>query len=177
MIDADLVSLSLGGDDRAFAVLVDRYRDRVFGTLMATVNDPQAAEDLTQEVFVSFWRSLDRFQVHRPVMAWLYTIAVNLGKNHVRDVSRDPYSVGNPKAVDPLTPELILLGEEFEKGLVAALEKLPPSHRAAFELQFYDGLSYAEMGERLGLPQGTVKIHVHRARLELREILDPYLGG
>jgi len=162
----ELVSHCLTGDQTAMVDLVDRYRDVVFGLCFRMLRHRQDAEDTTQEVFVRAFRNLARFDVDRKMKPWLLAIASNrcrtvlatrMRRAQLRELVADPQ--------DP-TPDYHA-ARNLAEEVMLALSGLRREYSQAFLLFHKDGLSYAEIGEVLDCPIGTVKTWVHRARHEI----------
>lgn len=171
------------GDVAAFAQLVTRYRSRVVALArrMLAGNGPDEAEDVAQEAFVAAYDKRASYRAGEPFRPWLYRIAVNRCLDRLRARSRRPVileieSVPEPsgEGADPLSA---LLTEESEVRLQEAVAALPPKLRAVFLLRHLDDLSYDEIAIATGLPLGTVKTHLFRARAQLRLALTGYLNS
>ena len=169
------------GDVAAFGVLVTRYRARVVALArqMLAVQSPDEAEDVAQEAFVAAYDKRLSFKRGEPFRPWLYRIAVNRCLDRLRAQSRRPAFLeiaSVPELIgeggDPLEA---LLTEEGEQRLSAAVSALPPKLRAVFLLRHIDDLSYDEIAAAVGVPLGTVKTHLFRARALLRAALSEYL--
>ena len=169
------------GDVAAFGVLVTRYRARVVALArqMLAVQSPDEAEDVAQEAFVAAYDKRLSFKRGEPFRPWLYRIAVNRCLDRLRAQSRRPAFLeitSVPELIgeggDPLEA---LLTEEGEQRLSAAVFALPPKLRAVFLLRHIDDLSYDEIAAAVGVPLGTVKTHLFRARALLRAALSEYL--
>jgi RNA polymerase sigma-70 factor (ECF subfamily) len=146
--------------------------------------DPGEAEEVAQEVFLRAWRGLPRFQERAQLSTWLYRIAFNEAQ---RRLSRRPPPPARPAAdgEDPLGaipqdprlgPESQLLEREFEATLERALAQLPADWRAAVVLRDIEGLSTAQAAGVVGVRQAAFKSRLHRGRMQLRALLEPYLG-
>ena len=169
------------GDVAAFGVLVTRYRARVVALArqMLAVQSPDEAEDVAQEAFVAAYDKRLSFKRGEPFRPWLYRIAVNRCLDRLRAQSRRPAFLeiaSVPELIgeggDPLEA---LLTEEGEQRLSAAVFALPSKLRAVFLLRHIDDLSYDEIAAAVGVPLGTVKTHLFRARALLRAALSEYL--
>ncbi len=168
------------GDAAAFSLLVHRYRGRVIALArrMLTGSNSDEAEDVAQEVFVAAFDKRASFRRGEPFRPWLYRIAVNRCLDRLRSQSRRPAtldigSVPEPslRGADPIDA---LLAEEGEARLREAVAALPPKLRAVFVLRHLDDLSYEEIAQASGLPLGTVKTYLFRARADLRAALAEY---
>lgn len=158
---------------QAYGALVDRYQVRVYNLIYRMVGNSQDAEDLAQEAFWRFYRSLDRFQTGAPLYPYLYRIATNLCLSHLKarrpaaepllDAELVPSREGRPEVEQQRRERLLALGR--------AIQSLPPQLRAALLLRHLDGLSYQEIAEAMVAPVGSVKTWLFRARQALLERL------
>lgn len=174
MEDTDLVMRAQAGDRQAFAQLI-RNHEGIVRTLLKrmTSGDQALADDLAQDAFVRAYRALGSFRHDAKFSSWLYRIATNvylshasLLKNKARERSTSTMESSDTNfAVNPLG----MVDQRFR--LEAALKKLSAFERAAIVLVHVQEFSYAEAGEILSIPEGTVKTHVHRAKLRLKELL------
>lgn len=169
------------GDTIAFALLVTRYRARVVALArrMLAASGPDEAEDIAQEAFVAAYDKRATFRRGEPFRPWLYRIAVNRCLDRLRAEARRPVSVDITNVSEPSLsgsdPLDVLLTEEGEAHLAAAVAALPPKLRAVFLLRHLEDLSYDEIASAAGVPLGTVKTHLFRARAQLRAALAGYL--
>jgi len=169
------------GDVAAFGVLVTRYRARVVALArrMLAPTSVDEAEDVAQEAFVAAYDKRLSFRRGEPFRPWLYRIAVNRCLDRLRAQSRRPLLLEIAAVPEPAgeggDPLEALLTEEGEQRLSAAVAALPPKLRAVFLLRHGDDLSYDEIAAAVGVPLGTVKTHLFRARALLRAALSEYL--
>jgi len=181
--DEQLVQDALGGSQRAYRELVHRFERPVFNLVARMVRDRTLAEDLTQDAFVKAFSRLDSYQPAQGKFSnWLFKIAHNTAIDHLRrselDVvpldstgpeSADLHAIlSNPDASTPL--DLAVRGN-LADALSAAVERLRPEYREVIALRHQEGLAYEEIAEIAGLPLGTVKTYIHRARKDLAELL------
>lgn len=166
----ELVEQCLEGDQAAMRQLVDRFRGQVFGLCYRMLAHRQDAEDMTQETFVRALRSLSRFDSSREFEPWLLAIAGNRCRTLLAKRSRRPNSValGDHAAGDSGDTQA---AKQFAEEVELALANIRLEYRQAFLLFHEQELSYAEIGEVLDCPLGTVKTWVYRARRELIEQL------
>jgi len=174
------VKLCLAGDADAYAVLVERYGGRVYNLALRITDDPDAAKDCAQEAFIRAYRALHRYDPSRPFAPWLFRIATNTSLNHLRrwhakgePIDEPPDVPGEPEE----GPEATAVRRDEVAEVVAAMAELPPAYRAALTLRHMQQLSYQEVADTLGLPLGTVKTHLHRARAALKARLAARLKG
>jgi RNA polymerase sigma-70 factor (ECF subfamily) len=176
--DFGLVSASRAGDSDAFGVLVRRYQDRLYPTLLRLTGCAEDAQDLLQDAFVRAFEKLGRFHGDSSFYTWIYRIAVNLTLSDRRR-RRLPGREGRcgPELIDPsddptqTDPSRPLEQAERDALVQQALLALQPDHRAVVVMKDLDGLRYEEIAETLNIPVGTVRSRLHRARSELRERL------
>lgn len=167
----EVVNRCLRGDQAAMVELVELFHGTVFGLCYRMLGQWQDAEDVTQEVFVRVFRSLHRYDRQREFKPWLLAIAGNRCRTVLAQRKRRP----TPRPVvndlpDP-TPTL-RDAQHLSEEVQLALGKLRDDHRAAFLLFHEQELSYAEIGEVLGCPVGTVKTWIYRARRDIaRELI------
>ena len=178
--DRRLIDECLKGRTAAYGELVRRYQDRLFNAVYRLLDQPEDAQDVVQEAFVSAYQGLQSFKGDAQFFTWLYRIAMNAAISHRRKqkvvVSLETGSK-NELVIDPVDesvhnqPHDRLEQQEEEARLAAALSCLSPEHKAVLILKDIEGQKYEEIAEILGIPVGTVRSRLHRARLELRVIL------
>jgi RNA polymerase sigma-70 factor (ECF subfamily) len=180
----DLIREARAGDQDAFAELVMRHADRVYGALRRFGLDPDEADEVSQEVFVRAWRGLPRFEERSQFSTWLYRIAFNeaqrrLSRRPVPRAEPDPDREADPILALPESPELgpdaQTLDREFEQTLERALQELPDDWRAAVVLRDIEGLSTHDAADVVGVREAAFKSRLHRGRMQLRALLEPYL--
>ena len=179
--DRLLIAECLQGRTAAYGELVGRYQDRLFNTVYRLMGNFEDAQDVVQDAFFNAYQSLDRFKGDSQFFTWLYRIAVNTAISLKRK-QKAVYSVRTSRAGDggtePLDtsvesrPEHGIEKAEQERRVQDALNKISPEHRTVLVLKDIEGQKYDVMAEVLGVPIGTIRSRLHRARLELREILE-----
>lgn len=157
----------MSGDESAMQRFVQRFEGLVFGLCLRMLGRREDAEDVVQDVFLRTFRSLHCWDAKRPLTPWLAAIAVNRCRTALDRRSKLPASVLMPEQVAAPRPGTSELSEELN----LALDQLRPDYRRCFEMFYGRELSIAEISERLGVPQGTVKTWLHRSRKELAEHL------
>jgi RNA polymerase sigma-70 factor, ECF subfamily len=172
--DIDILRAVAGGDHLAFKRLVERYQSRLFNFLYRYLRDREAAEDLTQEVFLKVYRAAPRFEPRAKVRTWIFTIAYNLAVNELRRRQRRGFfGLFVPEDREGVTMEAPEAGDRLElaETMTKALSLLPDNQKAALLLRVRDELSYQEIGEILGVSRSSVESLLFRARERLRRLL------
>jgi RNA polymerase sigma-70 factor (ECF subfamily) len=178
--DHCLIAECLRGNTAAFGDLVRRYQDRVFNTVYRLVDNAEDAQDVVQEAFLHAYQSLESFKGDSLFFTWLYRIAINTAISFKRK-KRVMVRIDGPGGESVLEPpdpsEMTRPGHaleqaEQEQRIQRGLSRLSPEHRAVLVLKDMEGQKYEEMAEALGVPIGTIRSRLHRARLELREVLE-----
>ena len=164
------------GDDGAYSVLYRRHARRVMGFFFRqTDRDEALAADLTQDAFLRIWLSRDKY-AGSGFRTWLYTIAYNLLRNHIRHaVYRQEYEADALLGQDVTTETKAqeqLEGKEFDLALQCELEKLPAEGRLLFSLRFEEELTVPQIATVLGIPEGTVKSRLHTLTQTLKQKLN-----
>ncbi len=167
--DAELILAILERDDRrAFASLVDRHQSRVRTVLRRlTRGDHALADDLAQETFVLAWKNLRAFRFEARFSTWLYRVAFNAWQSDARKRREVLFDDAGHPAADPAaaSPEVDVAGRMDLERAMAALSE---GERAAITACYYGDLSHDEAARLLGIPLGTVKTHILRAKEKLR---------
>ncbi|MGH9321497.1 MAG: sigma-70 family RNA polymerase sigma factor [Vicinamibacteria bacterium] len=196
--ESALIDRCLAGDDTAFDQIVQRYQDMVFNLSCRLLGRHEEAVDLSQEVFLQVYRKLSSFRRDAALRTWIYRIVINRAKNRQRwwkrrlgemtalPIEEAESSLGfrywaNRNSSngdgDRIAPDEALERKEQGQILRREIESLPFDQRTILLLKEIEGLSYEEISTTLGLPLGTVKSRLARARKSLRENLDPGLFG
>ena len=170
MSDQAAVERCLAGDSDAYSILVELYGGRVYNIALRITNDADAAADCAQEAFIRAYRALHQYDPTLPIGPWLYRIVTNTSLNHVQRWHAHESPVEElPESIEPdeAGPEAAALRREELGEVLAAMADLAPHYRAALTLRHLQQLSYQEVADALGIPLGTVKTHLHRARATL----------
>ena len=190
--DADVVALAQQGREAAYRELVRRYERPVFSLVYRMVRDRELAEDLTQDTFIKVLTHIDKYRPEFKFSSWLFKIANNVAIDHLRRRQLDTVSMeGSPHATtadlaDATSFELATQGEtplqelearELGSEIERAIARLRPEYRACILLRHVEDKSYEEIAATLDLPLGTVKTYIHRARHELRKLLEHVREG
>jgi RNA polymerase sigma-70 factor (ECF subfamily) len=172
-IDA-LIERCLKGDQAAWEQIVRQHWRKVFNVAYKFVGSHDQAEDLAQDIFLKIFRSLDTFDRRANFQTWLISVSRNLCIDHYRSVRKERQTIDREVTSDQLSPvsrSVSPLAALEQRDLAAllrqALQGLPESLRTAVLLRDIQELSYQEIAQRLGLPEGTVKSRINRGRKEL----------
>ncbi|MBW3660632.1 MAG: sigma-70 family RNA polymerase sigma factor [Gemmatimonadetes bacterium] len=182
--DEQLVAEALSGSQSAYTRLVERFERPVYNLVARMVRDRGLAEDLAQEAFVKAFTRLDTFRSGQGKFSnWLFKIAHNTAIDHLRKSRLDTVPLDKTEPDEPdyhavladaeaATPLDRTVAGDLGRALAAAVDRLRPEYREAIVLRHQEGLAYDEIAEVTGMPLGTVKTYIHRARKELAAILE-----
>jgi len=164
------------GDMVAFSDMVDRYKNRLMNVIGRMLSSSEEAEDVVQETFVRVYQHRQSFNFQHCFSTWIYTIGLNLARNELRKRKKFKYyDITEMQGSESEFAVEAKLPSRLPEVLNAAVEGLPEKYRTAFMLRDVQELSYEEVAQILDVPLGTVKSRVNRARLILREKLQPRL--
>lgn len=177
--DRRLIAACLAGKASAFGDLVRRYQDRLYNAVFRVVENAEDTADVVQEAFINAYQSLNSFKGDSEFFTWLYRIAFNAAislkrkrKAVVRlDWDDDDKSNEPVDSAEYTRPGLAMERAEEDAKLMAALSRLSPEHRAVLVLKDLEDQRYEDIADILDVPIGTVRSRLHRARLELRDLL------
>ena len=178
--DRRLIAECLKGRPAAFGELVRCYQDRLYNSIYRVVDNAEDAYDVVQEAFLNAYQSLNSFKGDAEFFTWLYRIAFNTAislKRKKRAVLRLEWGPDDKGGLEPADesaysqPGANLERTEEEAVLQAALNRLSPEHRAVLVLKEIEGQKYEDIAVILDVPIGTIRSRLHRARLELRDLL------
>jgi len=177
--DVDLIAKAIGGKEDGFEELVRRYQRPIINYVYRMLNDYEGSLDVTQEVFIKVYNSLDRYSSDYKFSTWLYRIAHNAAIDHMRrnPAKQQSLETENGDGAYELqiecpkpTPEQDRERSEWRTEIDAVVKCLPPTYRDLILLRHSKDLSYDEIAEVTGLPLGTVKNRLFRAREMMREL-------
>lgn len=186
MTDEELIESTLDGQTRAFDELVRRHSRKLHGMLIQMLNSEADAYDVAQDAFLKAFHSLRYFKGQSSFYTWLYSIALNQGRNFLRKRKREnSYSLDDDVKGNPLekNDELADKGLEADpvrranlsdlrRKLQQAISRLSPAHQEVINLCDIQGLGHAEIAQRLNLSEGTVRSRLHYAHRQLQGILE-----
>lgn len=186
--DVELMLAFQAGDERAFAVLVDRHRNAIVNLTYRYLQNRADAEDLAQEVFLRVFRARARYEPTAKFTTWLYRVAVNASLNEIRNRKNRPlHSAGTlpggdddafaPAIADEAAPSPAegALSGELKEMVRQAVEELPDRQRLALILNKFHGLSYEDLAATLEMTVPAAKSLLVRARENVRRKIEPYL--
>lgn len=180
---AQLIALTAQGDQTALATFYDRTSPQVFGFIYKILNNREAAEEVTLDVYTQVWRQAHTYDHTRGAPgAWLMTLARTRAIDRFRAGSTEHGRIESLDAAqlfasDDDTPEQDVEGQERRRYVQQALATLTAEQRQAIALAYFYGLSQSEIAEKLQLPLGTVKTRIRLGMMKLREALAPYEAG
>jgi len=182
MDDLKIIESCLLGNTQAFSQLIDSYKNMVYNLSYRMSNNPQEAEDISQEAFLRAFESLAHFNPSYKFSTWLYQITLNIIRDRFKKKELNYVSLDTPVEKDDselyhqpadftLNPEQIIDKQEKAQAIQKAILFLPLKYREVIVLRHLQDLSYIEIANILKLPTGTVKVRLYRAREQLKKIL------
>jgi RNA polymerase sigma-70 factor (ECF subfamily) len=175
-------------DEQAFSEIVRLYGDKVFSLIFRMLGNRQEAEDVAQDVFITVFKTIETFRGEAKFSTWLLRIAANHSKNRIKHLARRPTEGVDPDDVSQVrslpdrpappvqsqidAPDKILEGAQTNALIQQAIADLDEDQRLLVVLRDVEELSYEEIGEITGLPEGTIKSRLHRARMAIKEWVD-----
>ncbi len=187
--DEVLMEHVVRGSEAAFATLVERYRGRVINLVCRFISDRDRAQEIAQEVFLRVFVHRERYRPSGKFSTWMYTIAVNLAKNEIRRRVRSRGIVSLDNLLETTgdssrfvadhgpRPDRRLRQREIQEWVEKAMSELPEKYREVIILRDVQQLSYEEIEEVLGIPGGTVRSRINRARASLQDRLGALVEG
>ncbi|CAH0122662.1 RNA polymerase sigma factor FliA [Paenibacillus sp. CECT 9249] len=182
-LETRLALLARKGDQRAFAEIVDLFKDKIFHLAYRMLNNRHEAEDVVQDTFLRVFKNLDRYDEHQKFSTWIYRIGTNLCIDRLR--KRKPtYSLdaemNDQEGIDgysmipsdDVTPESELIVSETQQLIRDAIDTLPAKYKSVMILRYLQDLSLQEISDVLDMPVTTIKTRVHRGREFLRKRLE-----
>jgi RNA polymerase sigma factor (sigma-70 family) len=180
-----LIRLLKEGDETAFKELVLTWQDMVFNTVLSILQNEEDAEDVSQEVFIQVYQSINAFKAESKLSTWMYRIATTKSLDHLRKKKRKKrfayvqslFGLAYEEKEQPVTfyhPGVVLDNKEKAAVLFKALNLLPEKQKVAFTLHKVEGLSYQQVGEVMGTTLPAVESLIHRAKGNLKKQLEHY---
>ena len=179
--DSDLIKKTLGGDDNSFSLLVNKHKDFVFSMAVRILQNEQLAEEVAQDSFLNAYKSLKTFEGKSKFSTWLYRITYNVAINALKKENRinefisdqepeDYVSNSSSNQINDSTLDNIVRNDEG-KIVRACIAKLPSKFASILTMYHLNQMKYDEISEMTGLPIGTVKSHIHRGRIILKNLI------
>ncbi len=171
--DRELVDAALEGDQRAFEALTTRYREAIYRLMLSRTGSAHDADDLIQETLIKVYVNLSRYSPEYTFGQWIYTIARNTlidsqRRRHEECSIEDRYSISDLK--NP-SPEQCVINRQERTLIESSINRLSDRHAQLFRMRFLDEYTYEEIAEKLGMPLGSVKTNIHRARAKMCQFL------
>jgi RNA polymerase sigma-70 factor, ECF subfamily len=175
-----LIEAINNGDTRAYAQLVDRYKDLVYTLALRMLKHKEEAEEVAQDTFIKVFKSLDKFKGDSKFSTWIYRVAYNTcldnikrNKKHLNNVTIDEFTFNKLDTIDNALDNII--SEEKSTLIKNCINKLPEDSSALLTLFYFEELSLEEISKIINVEANTVKVKLFRARKKLAVILEQYL--
>ncbi len=184
--EASLIAALKRGDPEACACMIKQYAPRVYAIAIRMLNDPDDAEEVLQETFISACKNIQKFEERSALGTWLHRIATNAALMHLRKRKHREVSLDEPIEIQggedvyrevqdwTFSPDDHAMNSEIRDILEKAIAELPETLRTVFILREIEGYSTEETAQILGISVSAAKVRLHRARLRLRQLLTPY---
>jgi RNA polymerase sigma-70 factor, ECF subfamily len=180
--DIELINAAREGDEGAYTRLMELHQDRVYASVLRQVRDEHRAADITQETFIQAFRALDTYETRARFSTWLYRIAMNVLTSHFRHERAHKRggqapraSLNSENAIEPDSgtrrPDELAEAGDTGAQVRRAIDELEPEFRDVVLMRDLQDMSYDEISDLLGIPPGTVRSRLHRARDRLKEKL------
>lgn len=178
--DPALVARARSGDRSAFAELVRRHQDRIYGFALRYLGHPEEARDLAQEAFVRIYQGLGQYGGESSFSTWAFVIVRNLCYARSRHLARELAILDGEEGgalrdrleAEDANPAVDLLRRDTQQAIQEAMMELPEKYRLVIALHHFQAMKYEEIAEVLGLPVGTVKTHLFRGKALLKGVLE-----
>jgi RNA polymerase sigma factor (sigma-70 family) len=176
----DLIAQLKQGNEAAFKQVFEAHQDRIYNTVLYMIQSAEEAEDLTQEVFVDVFLSIENFKAQSKLSTWIYRMAINKALNHLRFKKAKKrlgavLSIFNLSPVDDVSdfvhPGILLENKEVSESLYKAIDRLPDKQKTAFVLRQLEDLSYVEIAEVMQTTTPSVESLLFRAKQNLQKFL------
>ena len=185
--DLKVIDRALNGDSRAYAELLNRYRDSVYYVMLRMISNPSDAEDLTIEAFGKAFHNLAKYVPSHAFSTWLFRIATNNCIDFMRRKSQSPRPFDQDEgeedeveatvASDMIAPDELMISRETAASLNRIVKTLKPRYRRLIELRYFEDYSYEEIASELSLPIGTVKARLFRAKVLILNMVQSKSSG
>lgn len=170
--ELELIQRSLNGDMDAWGEIVRRYKEAVFGVALGILGNPADAEDAAHDAFIRAYEGLHTFRLDKRFSTWIFAVTANVCKNKLRRERLFAPLKHISKLTKGGDPAAQFAQQERSRLVRESLDQLSPKYRMPLVLRYYADLDYKDIAEVLSLPEGTVKTRLHRAKSELKRILE-----
>lgn len=188
MSEQELVEALMSGQESAYRTVVKNYQLNVYNTCIGILHDEDAAKDISQDVFIELFKSINKFRGDSKISTWLYRIAINKSLNYIRDnkkhslvqsiqrffTSKEREENLEIQDFSNMSPIEKFAQNDHSTALQRAIDKLPTNQRTAFVLKNYDDLSYKEITDVMKISMSSVESLIHRAKTNLQKELAEY---
>ena len=170
-MDEDVVAIKqiLKGDKRAYADIINKYKNPLYATILRMTKNPQTAQDLLQEVFIKVYKQLPKYDQKGSFKSWLYKVAINHCLDMLRKKSFPVEEIVDEQLINDHSPEVVFLKKEKSRELERLIAQLPELERLVLLLRYANECSYVEISDMLGISLSDVRNKLHRAKKKLRE--------
>ncbi|MEX0660888.1 MAG: sigma-70 family RNA polymerase sigma factor [Balneolaceae bacterium] len=177
--DASIVSEILNGNTELYKDIVDRYSPMLFHIVRSFEKNEEEVKGLVQEIFVKIYIRLNQFKGNSKFSSWMYTIGLNHCRDYAKNVRRSNMrfseldeNYAEQEVSDSDQPDEEMEKAEQKKNLFDAVKKLSPDKSAPLLMKYRDGMSYKAISEQMNISETALKVRVHRARSELKQLLN-----
>jgi RNA polymerase sigma-70 factor, ECF subfamily len=170
----ELIERCRQGDEAAFRELVDQYKGLVFALISRSISNRARADELAQDVFLKVHKGLPYFRGEARLSTWLYRIVINIlsQERPERTMSLDAQDADERPVVQPAADDRAFGDLVLKDRLQKAIERLPVQYQVLINGHYLKGMRYEDLADALDMPMGTVKTHLHRAKRQLRQLLE-----
>lgn len=163
----------LDGNKQAYAHIIDKYKNPLYGTVLRMTKNPHDAQDLVQEAFIKVYEQLGKYDATGSFSSWLYRVAINHCMDEFRKkrYQMKQITIDEEKIINVDHPEIIFLKQEKSRQIERLIAMLPEDERIILLLRYANELSYDEISEFVGVPLSTVRNKLHRAKVKMRNIV------
>lgn len=160
----------LAGDKQAYAQIINKYKNPLYGTILRMTRNPHDAQDLVQEAFIKVYQQLEKYNGTGSFSSWLYRVAINHCMDEFRKkrYQMKQSEIDEETVVDQNYPEVVFLKKERSRQLERLIATLPEDERLIILLRYINELSYDEISEMVDIPLSTVRNKLHRAKKKMR---------
>lgn len=177
--DSEIVSKILDGERELYRHLVDTFSPMIFHLVRSFEKNEEEVKGMVQEIFVKAYTKLDTFEKRAKFSTWIYSLALNYCRDYAKNIRRKNNrfseledSFIDNRASDDLQPDEFMEQQQTEQSLIRAIEKLSPDQSGPLLMKYRDGMSYKAISKRMNISESALKVRVHRAKTELKQLLE-----